>query len=183
MVSDVEGIDEINETATEVQLVFHVRRDWLGDADEAVAEARRKADMARNYLLSPAFKQRFGMKPGTLLMKASRQPPADIMSEMARLGADVMVGGIPMIGSDIVAGASCAVCGRPGFMSNQMSMTERGLTCPNCFSAWQMHQDRRAMSGYGYGGYGRGGGMSSWQVARIVIGITVVIIAAALRAC
>ncbi len=176
MVSDVEGIDEINETATEVQLVFHVRRDWLADADEAVAEAR-------NYLLSPAFKQRFGMKPGALLMKASRQPPADILSEMARLGADVMVGGIPMIGSDIVAGASCAVCGRPGFMSNQMSMTERGLTCPNCFSAWQMHQDRRAVGGYGYGGYGRGGGMSSWQVARIVIGITVVIIAAALRAC
>jgi hypothetical protein len=177
MVSDVEGIDEINETATEVQLAFYVRRDWLADADAVVEEARWKAQCARSFLVSPAFKQRFGMKPGSLMMKATRQPPADIMAEMARMGADVTVGGVPMVGSDALATASCAVCGRTGFASNQMSMTERGLTCPTCFGAWQMQQDQRAMS------YGRSSGMSSWQVARIVIGLSIVLIAAAMRAC
>jgi len=173
--TDFEGIDEIVENANAVQLVFHVRRDWLADADAAYDEVRRKADACRRFLVSPAFKERFGMKPGSLMMKASRQPPADVMEEMARLGADVMVGNLPFLGETAAPTANCMICGRAGFQPNLMSMTDHGLTCPTCFNAWSMRANSTS--------FGSSYGLSSWQWARIVIAVSVLFIGFMLRVC
>jgi hypothetical protein len=175
----VEGIDEIIETATAVQLVFHARRDWLAEADEAAQEVAWKTACCARFLRSPEFKQRFGMKPGTLVMKAARQPPADVMSDLARIGADVEVGRIGMAGQAAPATVTCAVCGRDGFLNSQMSVTERGLTCNGCFSLWVARQDLRP-SGAGSGGLT---GSGNWTAMRIVIAIVVFTLLTALRHC
>lgn len=172
--SDIQDIDEIVDTPTAVQLVFHVRRDWLGDADEAMAEAYRKADACRRFLLSPEFKARFGQKPGTLVLKASRPPPGEVLADMARLGADVVVGNLPVLGDGGMPTVACGVCGRGGFVNTQMSMTERGLTCPTCFNAWSMRASNAADSGSLSGGF---------QWWRILIVVFAIVIPAMIRAC
>jgi hypothetical protein len=182
MASDIEGIDEIVETASAIQLVFHVGQDWLAEADQAAAETARKREACTAFLRSPEFRTRFGMRPGTILMKSARQPPPDVLADMARIGADVEVGTIGLVGGPSVALVACAACGRGGFASNQMSVTERGLTCPACFAAWSMQQDLRGRGSYGSLTYPSGGGMSGWTIARILIALAVVSLSA-LRAC
>ncbi len=175
MASDVEGIDEIIETPTAVQLVFHVRRDWLAEPDEAAQEMAWKSERCAAWLRSPEFKQRYGMKPGVLVMKAARQPPADVMTDAARLGCDVEVGRIALAGEAAPSLSRCAVCGRDGFANPEMSVTERGLTCPTCFSSWVQAQDLRA-SRHGLGG----GGFRVW---RVVIGFGIFFVLTVLRHC
>jgi hypothetical protein len=180
MVSDIEGIDEIVETPSAIQLVFHVRHHWLAEADQAAAETHRKEEACAAFLRSPEFRVRFGMRPGTILMKSARQPPPDVLSDMARIGADVEVGSVGLIGGPPVSLVACAACGRGGFANSQMSMTERGLTCPACFAAWSTQQDLRGRS---YGALTNpSGGMSGWTIARILIALVVVSLSA-LRAC
>jgi hypothetical protein len=99
---------------------------------------------------------------------------------MARIGADVEVGSVGLIGGPPVSLVACAACGRGGFANSQMSMTERGLTCPACFAAWSTQQDLRGRS---YGALTNpSGGMSGWTIARILIALVVVSLSA-LRAC
>jgi hypothetical protein len=181
MASDIEGIDEIIETPSAIQLVFHVRHDWLGEADQAAAETARKREACTGFLRSQDFRTRFGMRPGTILMKSARQPPPDVLADMARIGADVEVGTIGVAGGPPVALVACAACGRSGFVSTQMSVTERGLTCPACFAAWSMQQDLRGRGNYG-SLTSSGGGMSAWTIARILIALAVISLSA-LRAC
>ncbi len=175
--TEIDGIDEIVETPTAVQLVFHVRRDWLAEADDAVAEANRKADACRRFLLSPDFKARFGQKPGTLVLKATRQPPGDVLADMARLGADVIVGNLPVLGDGGQPTVSCGVCGRGGFLNHQMSMTERGLTCPTCFNAWSMRANAAAAASAN----SLSGSSTLWW--RVLIAVCVFVIPAMIRAC
>jgi hypothetical protein len=178
MATDVEGVDEIVEQAHSVQLVFHVRRDWLAEADEAAQEVAWKSDRCAQFLRSPDFRQRFGMKPGTILMKSARHPPGDVLAQLARLGAEVEVGTIPLAGQSASL-VSCAVCGRSGFVNAQMSMTERGLTCPTCFNAWSNQQ---ALA------YPQSGSLTparspGWIAARVIIGVTLVVLLNVLRHC
>lgn len=133
-------IEETVETDVGVHLVFRVALDWETEREQAVAQMERKVAALQKYAASPAYRERFGQRPGVLRMRTPRPPPSIVDVVMTEAGVEVEVMVRPVPEKEV----RCAICGRQGLEEQKVLMTSHGWACPSCFRAWRLFGETQA---------------------------------------